>query len=49
MVKLANPRMSEMLVIYINNVRVQTYKETLRLDFIVALNALGVLKNGAVV
>ena len=38
-----------MLVMYRNAVRVQTAKETLKLDYIVMLNALGVLKNGAVV
>ena len=40
---ITKPRMAAMLV------RVQTDKDTFRLDFIVALNSLGVLKNGAVV
>ena len=46
---ITKPRMSEILVIYGKTFRVQTSKETLRLDCIVALNASGVLKNGAVV
>ena len=48
-VNITKPRMSEILVIYGKTFRVQTSKETLRLDCIVALNASGVLKNGAVV
>ena len=37
--KLTKPRMSEILVMYRNNVRVQKSKETLWLDFIFTLNA----------
>ena len=47
--KLTKPRMEYMLVMYGNNVRLQTAKETLRLDFIVVMNASGFFKNGAVV
>ena len=47
--KLTKPRMEDMLVMYGNNVRVQTAKETLRLDCIVALNTSRVLNNGAVI
>ena len=46
---ITNTRIAEMLVVYRNNVRIQTSNETLRLDFIVALNASGVLKNDAMV
>ena len=46
--KPTNPRMASVLVMYGKTVRVQTSKETLKLDFIVALNALGVFNNGAV-
>ena len=46
---LTKPRMTEILVMYVNTVRVQTSKETLRLDCIFTLNAPGVLKNGVVV
>ena len=47
--KLTNTRMAEILVVYIKTFRVQTAKETLRLDFIVVMNASGFFKNGAVV
>ena len=47
--KLTKPSMEAMLVMYRNTARVQTSKETLWLGCIVELNALGVLKNGAVV
>ena len=46
---ITRPRMAAILVTNINNVRVQTSNQTLRLDCIVALNASGVLNNGAVV
>ena len=46
---LTKTRMAAMLDMYGKTVRVQTAKETLLLDCIVALNASGVLKNGAVV
>ena len=46
---ITKPRMAAILVMYRNNVRVQTPKDILRLDCIVALNASGVLKNGTVV
>ena len=47
--KLAKPRMVEILSMYGNTFRVQTATETLLLDCIFALNASGVLNNGAVV
>ena len=47
--KITNPSMAEMLVIYRKTVRVNKSKETFRLYCIVALNALGVLKNSVVV
>ena len=47
--KLTKSRMAAILVMYRKNVRLQTAKETLRLDCTVALNASGVLKNGTVV
>ena len=47
--KITKPRMAEMLMIYRKTVRVNTPKETFWLYCIVALNALGVLKNSAVV
>ena len=47
--KLNKPRMEEILVVYGKTVRVHTAKDTLRLDCIVALNASGVIMNGAVV
>ena len=47
--KITKPRMASILMMYGKTVRIQTSKETLRLDCIFALNALGVLKNDAVV
>ena len=47
--KLTKPRISAILVMYRKNVRVQTAKETLRFDFIVALKESWVLKNYVVV
>ena len=46
---LTKPSMAEMLVMYRKTLRFQAAKETLWLDLIVPLNALGDLKNGAVV
>ena len=46
---LTKTRMAPMLVMYRNTVIVQKPKETLQLEYIVALNAPGVLKNSAVV
>ena len=46
-VKLKNPRMAAMLVIYRNTVIVNTAKETLRLECIGTLNALGIRNKGA--
>ena len=48
-VNTTKPRMSSILVTQGQTVRDQTYKKNLWLDFIVALNALRVLKNSAVV
>ena len=48
-VNLTDPRMAEMLLRYGNTVRVQTVKQTMRLDCIVTFNALGALNNCAVV
>ena len=45
---LTKPRIAEMFVMYGNNFRLYTPKETLKLCYIVELNASGVLKNGVV-
>ena len=47
--KLTQIIMAAILVMYGNTVIVQTHKDIFRLDYIVALNASGVLKNGTVV
>ena len=47
--KRTKPSMAEMLVMYGNNTRAQTAKETFQLDCIVAFNASGVPNNSAVV
>ena len=46
---LTKPRMASILVMYGNTVRVNTEKDTLRLDFIFTFNALRILKNSTVV
>ena len=48
-VNLTKPNMAVMLLMYRNTVRAQTSKETLWLDFIVALNSSRVLNNGTLV
>ena len=45
---ITKPSLAKKLVMYGKTVRVYTAKETFRLDFIVTLNASGVLKNGVV-
>ena len=49
LVNITKPRTAEILVIYRKTVRVQTAKDTLQLDHIVALNASRFLKNSALV
>ena len=46
---ITKPRMAAILMVYKNIVRVQTPQDILRLDFVAALNASGLLKNGMVV
>ena len=46
---ITKPSMEEMLMMYGETFRVQTSKETFRLDYIVLLNASGFLNNSAVV
>ena len=47
--KLTEPRMAAIFVMYGKTFQLKIAKDALQLDCIIALNALGVLKNGVVV